>query len=204
MAVLDPFATQQTPKYKLPYPQPSDPVAQGAANFQSLATAVEAALDTPLVTILPTANRFEGQRVILVDNASAPTFAWLLRWSVAGNAWNFLGGNPKKLSSQFTVPADSNGFPGAGLGLNVPCAGYYDVVFSGHGTSNTSNNGLRCVWGTSPPFAEIYFGAFSGMTRTARTDFLNATDPVYMFGYQVGATAQSYWCEISVTPQLVV
>jgi len=37
----DPRSTQFTPKLALPYPQPTDPVAQGAANIQALATAVD-------------------------------------------------------------------------------------------------------------------------------------------------------------------
>ncbi|HXY16846.1 MAG TPA: hypothetical protein VEH79_01600 [Gaiellaceae bacterium] len=36
----------------------------------------------------------DGQQAILVDSTSAPTYAWLLQWSVAASKWLFIGGSP--------------------------------------------------------------------------------------------------------------
>src|SRR5262249_55540522 len=79
----------------LPYPNPTDPVAQGAAAIQALASAA----DTRLMgygTALP-ATPVDGQEFILVDSLTNPAYQWRLRYNAGSSSsfkWEFVGGTP--------------------------------------------------------------------------------------------------------------
>jgi len=105
----EPRATQTTPNFGLPYPQPTDPVSAGAANIQALAQAIDSStkivsIKTPVVTVGPNAGEmrppaYEGEIVCLWfwggyfnSGGSAMAFAKGLNPDNAGLHWWVLGG----------------------------------------------------------------------------------------------------------------
>jgi len=107
----------------LPYPNPTDPVASGAANIQALAAAVESMLFTNAAT--PPAAPLDGQ---LWRDSS---MGWLFRYnagSASASKWEFIGGPPARAFNQTGVGGlTSQAYTslGAASRLTVPRAGDY-------------------------------------------------------------------------------
>lgn len=122
-----------TPLAALPYPAPTDPVSDGAANIQALATALDKSIPQ-IVAAIPAAP-VNGQEIILVDSLTVPTYAWHLRYSTAitdANKWVFVGGSPARVE---VITNETTGSTVA-VDLATVCAlpamaraGLYDISF---------------------------------------------------------------------------
>jgi hypothetical protein len=184
-ADVSPLATTLTPKLKLPYPAPSDPVANGAINFRDLALAVDnAGLFGPVAYIdVATAWRnpaYEGELGLLVYS---PAVHRCQDWTYhlmrgGGTSWYSIGPNTLSISdpTAWAVPAGSQNDPTCHL-ENLPyfygslfgsyqAAGVLDCVLSdsaGHATYFTqpgSNPNLNGVWGQQ--FGNLFLQFFNG------------------------------------------
>lgn len=111
----------------LPYPSPTDPVAQGAAAIQALAVAVDPLL--PIVSATPPASPVDGMIWALVVDATKG-IVWLFRYRAASASafkWEFVGG-PKLTfkATDYTVTA-VGGWQAAPGTVAFPRGGDYDV-----------------------------------------------------------------------------
>jgi hypothetical protein len=83
-----------------------------------------------VVTVLPAAP-FDGQKVILVDSITVPTYSWQLQWVASASCWIFVGGSrlsqtvPANFSSASAAYVDLTGGPS----FTVPRAGVYEIGF---------------------------------------------------------------------------
>lgn len=85
--------------------------------------------DVSYGTALPT-SPFDGQQHVLVDNASAPTYSWLLQYvsAKASNKWIFLGGTPARAAVETNQGTSSTSYVDlatTGPSFTVPVAGDY-------------------------------------------------------------------------------
>ena len=75
-----------------PYPLPSEPVAEGAQAIRNLAEAVDTRL-AGYGTALP-ASPVDGQRFVLTDSLTAPTWVWEFRYNAGSGSvykWEAIG-----------------------------------------------------------------------------------------------------------------
>lgn len=96
---------------------------------------------TAPATTLP-GSPVNGQRAILVDSTTVPTYAWLFQYVSAitdANEWLFLGGSALRAevdTAQTTSSSTYADLATAGPSITIPRAGIYQFRFGAHMSTN--------------------------------------------------------------------
>lgn len=126
------------------------------------------------VTALP-GSPFDGQRVVLVDSLTDPTFSWQFRYISAktSNKWVFLGGQPaigNVTTLETTASASYVDLTTVGPSITIPVAGTYYAVFGAQvsGASQLGGYvGLKVGAAAVASTAEFVTGQASGSNQPA-------------------------------------
>ncbi len=110
------------------YPSDVTKVLKGDGTWAVLSTTI------PVGTTLP-GSPADGDKAILVDSTTAPTYTWLFQY-VSGisdaNKWVFLGGSPLQAQSTSNFDNATTSFVDVtGSSLTLPRAGVYDIHAGG-------------------------------------------------------------------------
>lgn len=99
------------------------------------------------VTSLP-ASPFDRQQVLLVDDVTAPTYAWLMQYESGiadANKWVFLGGSPASSEVATSEARNSAAYGDTATvhSLTLPRAGVYEFEYGFRGEVDTGENNAQ-------------------------------------------------------------
>lgn len=117
-----------TPK-GLPYPLPSEPVAEGAQAIRNLAEAVDKFITGGAPSTTPPASPVEGQLWVYPADATAGIM-WVLRYRAASSSaykWEFVGGAPWYGVATNSVVLAVGSWNGLGPDFIAPRSGDYQA-----------------------------------------------------------------------------
>ena len=124
-----------TPSLALPYPLPTDQVAQGAGDIRLLAEDVERKLGPLAVSSLPAAPT-AGQRALLAVATDGAYWEFVYG---GGGYWRFLGGSEAYIADDSRI-AVGNAWQDSGPGFTLPYVGLYDFRYCARWDSGPANN----------------------------------------------------------------
>lgn len=161
----------------LPYPAATDPVANGAADIQALAEAIDArttwGLNFP-------ASPSDGDIHYLVNSVASPLYVWQMRYNAGSSSaykWEFVGGSPWAAnvgSSDAIGVASAWVWAPGGPSLAAPKAGDYDVsVYTRCHVASADTVWAACGGGATPTeyaavTSSIEFSGSAALATAAR------------------------------------
>jgi hypothetical protein len=162
----------ETPIAALPYPLPTEPIADGATAIRELAEALDPKVGVVPALDLPAAP-VDGQRAIVVDSLAAPTFAWELIYLAAiadAHKWLYVGGEP------LAIRSNADGVSTGNLSLVVPLAGLFTIRHGGqvYGAVQDTVYVSNVSVGGAGAFAQMVYrsqSAAGGMASIAGADY---------------------------------
>lgn len=158
-----------------------------------------------VVTSLPSVAS-DGDQVVLVDSASAPTYSWLLQYVAAksSNKWVFVGGPPIITAPAGSLTTTSTSYVDltSGPTITIPLAGLYVVHFqvqaarSGGGTVDdlvVIINGTTSGNGAATPRATITDQFNSGVIGSSESKTFVASETLKIkVRVTTGATSSTF------------
>lgn len=119
-----------------------EPTLNSTSQLSTLSSTIS--VITPSTTLPATPE--DGQQAILVDSTAAPSWAWLMQYSLAAGEWIFIGGSPASSEIVNTEGTSSTSYADlatVGPSFQVPYAGVYEIEYGAWGIGKSSG-----VWGS--------------------------------------------------------